>query len=53
MHHVEGVILYLAVVYWATVNYVVHVPTSSIASVVIDIWVYTSTRMMKKDVMLA
>ena len=52
LRHVEGVILYLVVVYWATTNYAVHVPTSSVASVVSDIWVYISTRMVKKDVML-
>ena len=30
-----------------------HVPTSSVASVVIDIFGYTCTWMVKKDVMLA
>ena len=29
-------------------NYAVHVRTSSVESVVIDIWVHTSTRMLKK-----
>ena len=48
MRHLEGVILYLVVVYWATMNYAIHVLASNVASIVIDIWGCTTTLMLKK-----